>query len=145
MNIEDPNNLLLFQSLIFNVQSVIFFMNVDEWQRHVDQAAQAAGPEPAFPHLALQRLLPHLRLQHTVEPRPGWAPRTAYERLWARINAIIRRGAAHAVEPAVTQQNEWNAAVLQAVEQMIEADARVRAAVNIARMTGSEKQADTSN
>ncbi len=120
-------------------------MNVDEWQRRVDQAAQAAGPEPAFPHLALQRLLPHLRLQHIVEPRPPWAPRTAYERLWTRINAIIRRGAAHAVEPAVTQQNEWNAAVFAAVEQIIEADDRVRAAVSVARMNSSDKQPDTSN
>jgi hypothetical protein len=108
-------------------------MNVDDWQRRVDETAQAAGPEPAFPHLDLQRLLPHLRLRHIVEPRPAWAPRTAYERLWAQVNAVIRRGAAHAVEPVVTQQNEWNAAVLQALEQMIEANTGVRAAVSVTR------------
>ena len=114
-------------------------MNVDEWQHRVDQTAQAAGPEPTFPHLDLQRLLPRLRLQHSVEPRPAWTPRTAYERLWARVNTVIRRWAAHAVEPVVTQQNEWNATVLQALEHMIEADAGVRAAVSIARMRHNEK------
>ena len=114
-------------------------MNVDELQRRVDETAQTAGPEPAFPHLDLQRLLPHLRLQHVVEPRPAWAPRTAYERLWARINAVVRRGAAHAVEPVVAQQNEWNAVTLAALEQMIEADASVRAAVSVARMPGKRE------
>jgi hypothetical protein len=116
-------------------------MNVAESQQRVDEAAQAAGPEPLFPQLDLQRLLPVLRMQHVVEPRPPWAPRTAYERVWARINGVVRRVAAHAVEPAVAQQNESNAAVLAALEQMIEADAALRAAVSVARMRGSQREA----
>lgn len=120
-------------------------MNVDHLQQRIDDAAQAAGPEPLFPQLDLQRVLPHLRLHHLVEPRPAWAPRTAYERMWARINGLVRRGVAHAVEPAVAQQNEGNAAVLVALEQLIEADAALRAAVSVARMRNSEQQAITSN
>jgi hypothetical protein len=116
-------------------------MNVDELQRRVDQAAQVAGPEPLFPHLDLQHMVPHLRLHQVVEPRPAWAPRTAYERVWARINAVVRRIAAHAVEPAVMQQNESNAALLAVLEQMIAADAALCAAVSVARMRGSQGEA----
>lgn len=124
-----------------NIQCVIPPMNVNQAQQRIEQAAQAAGSEPAFPLLDLQRLLPHLRLHHTVEPRPVWAPRTAYERVWARINAVVRRGAAHAVEPAVMQQNEWNTATLAALEQMIATTASVRAAVDVARMHNRDQQA----
>lgn len=116
-------------------------MNVDHLQQRVAETAQAAGSDPAFPQLALQRLMPHLRIHHVVEPRPAWAPRTAYERVWARINGMVRRVAAHAVEPAVAQQNESNAAVLAALEQMIEADAALRAAISVARMRSSQREA----
>ena len=116
-------------------------MNVAQAQQRIEEIAQAAGPEPLFPQLDLQRMLPHLRIHHVVEPRPAWAPRTAYERMWARINGLVRRVAAHAVEPAVAQQNDSNAAVLAALEQLIAADAALRAAVSIARMRGSEQEA----
>lgn len=119
-------------------------MDVDQLQQRIAETAQAAGVDPVFPQLELQRMLPHLRGHHVVEPRPAWAPRTAYERVWARINGVVRRVAAHAVEPAVAQQNEGNAAVLAALEQLIEADAALRAAVSVARMSNSEQQANTS-
>ncbi len=108
-------------------------LRVSDLQRRIEAAAQAAGSEPTFPQLELHQLLPHLRLQHTVEPRPAFAPRTRYERVWARINTIVRRFAAHAIEPAVTQQNEFNAALLHALEQMIAADATLRAAISVER------------
>lgn len=108
-------------------------LRVSELQRRIEAAAQAAGPEPAFPQLELQQLLPHLRLRYAVNPRPAFVPRTRYERLWTWINTIVRRFAAHAVEPAVTQQNEFNAALLHTLEQMITADAALRAAISIER------------
>jgi hypothetical protein len=104
-------------------------IQVDELQRQIDTAAAQAGPEPAFPQLELQRLLPVLREHHAVEPRPPLIGRTAYERLWVRINQVVRRFAAHAVEPAVTQQNEFNHALLDTIESMIEADAALRGLV----------------
>jgi hypothetical protein len=104
-------------------------LRVDELQREIDAAAAQAGPEPAFPQLELQRLLPILREHHVVEPRPPLIGRTAYERLWVRINQVIRRFAAHAVEPAVAQQNEFNHALLDTLEGLIQADAALRGAV----------------
>jgi hypothetical protein len=104
-------------------------VQVDELQREIDAAAAEAGPEPAFPQLELQRLLPLLREYHTVEPRPPLIGRTAYERLWVRINQVLRRFAAHAVEPVVAQQNEFNRALLDTLERLIEADAALRGAV----------------
>jgi hypothetical protein len=108
-------------------------LNVDDLQRRVEASAAQAGSEPSFPQLELQRLLPHLGLQHAVEPRPALVGCTRYERLWVRINKAIRRIAAHAVEPVVTQQNEFNAALLGAVEQLMQADAAVRAAISVER------------
>lgn len=97
--------------------------------RQIAARAQQAGPEPRLPQLELQQLLPMLREHQTVEPRPLLIGRTRYERLWVRINRLLRRVAAHAVEPAVTQQNEFNAATQIALERLIEADAALRAAV----------------
>jgi hypothetical protein len=104
-------------------------IRVDELMREIEAAAAAAGPEPAFPQLDLQRLLPHLHADHEVEPRPPLIGRTPYERLWARINTVVRRVAAHAVEPAVAQQNEWNRAALEAIESFARADATLRAEI----------------
>jgi hypothetical protein len=104
-------------------------IQVEELQRQIDAAAAQAGAEPEFPQLELQRLLPILREQHTVEPRPPLIGRTAYERLWVRINQLVRRFAAHAVEPAVAQQNEFNRATLELLEDLIAADAALRGAV----------------
>ena len=104
-------------------------IQVDQLQRAIEAAAAQAGPEPAFPQLELQRLLPALREYHAVEPRPPLIGRTAYERLWVRINQVVRRCAAHAVEPAVAQQNEFNRALLDTLERLIEADAVLRGAV----------------
>ncbi|HEY0737596.1 MAG TPA: hypothetical protein VGD69_21940 [Herpetosiphonaceae bacterium] len=104
-------------------------IEVDELQRQIDEAAEHAGAEPDFPQLELQRLLPVLREQHVVEPRPPLIGRTAYERVWAQINQIVRRLAAHAVEPAVAQQNEFNRATLDLLEGLIAADAALRGAV----------------
>lgn len=108
-------------------------IQVDELQRQIDEAAACpqddAGAEPSFPQLELQRLLPVLREQHMVEPQPPLIGRTAYERVWVRINQIVRRFAAHAVEPAVTQQNEFNRATLELLEGLIAADAALRGAV----------------
>jgi hypothetical protein len=104
-------------------------IQVDELQRQIDAAAAQAGPEPEFPQLELQRLLPILHERHIVEPRPPLIGRTAYERLWVRINQVVRRFAGHAVEPAVTQQNEFNRATLELLEDLIAADAALRGAV----------------
>ena len=104
-------------------------LNVDQIMQTIAVRATEAGPEPPLPQLALQQLLPSLREQQAVEPRPALIGRTRYERLWARINRVVRRVAAHAVEPAVTQQNEFNAATQVALEGLIEADAALRAAV----------------
>lgn len=106
-------------------------MNVDQLQRRVDAAADAAGPEPLFPQLELQHLLPHLRLHHRVEPRPAFVPSSPYERVWAHINTLVRRIAAHAVEPVVAQQNEYNAALLDALEEMVAQQAALRARISI--------------
>jgi hypothetical protein len=104
-------------------------IRVDELQQEIETAASQAGPEPAFPQLELQRLVPALREYHAVEPRPPLIGRTSYERLWVRINQVLRRFAAHAVEPAVAQQNEFNRALLDTLERLIEADAALRGAV----------------
>ncbi len=108
-------------------------LNVDELMREIEAAAAQAGAEPQFPQLAMQQLLPALREYHAVEPRPPLIGRTRYERLWVRINQLLRRIAAHAVEPAVAQQNESNAAVLDALEQLLRADAGLRAVVTAQR------------
>ncbi|HEY0604521.1 MAG TPA: hypothetical protein VGD58_16495 [Herpetosiphonaceae bacterium] len=115
-------------------------IEVDELQRQIDEAAEHAGAEPGFPQLELQRLLPVLREQHVVEPRPPLIGRTTYERVWVQINQIVRRFAAHAVEPAVAQQNEFNRATLDLLEGLIAADAALRGAV-VARRA---EQADRS-
>jgi hypothetical protein len=104
-------------------------IDVDNLMGEIDAAALLAGPEPAFPQLELQQVLPELREYHAVEPRPPLIGRTRYERLWVRINGVLRRGAAHAVEPAVAQQNESNAALLAALEELVRSDAALRAAV----------------
>ncbi len=108
-------------------------LNVDELMREIEAAAPQAGAEPQFPQLAMQQLWPALREYHAVEPRPPLIGRTRYERLWVRINQLLRRIAAHAVEPAVAQQNESNAAVLDALEQLLRADAGLRAVVTAQR------------
>jgi len=102
---------------------------VDELMQQIEVAADQAGLEPAFPQLKLQQGLPLLREYHNVEPRPPLLGRTRYEQLWVRINQVVRRVAAHAVEPAVAQQNEYNAALLDAMEQLIAADAMLHGAV----------------
>lgn len=117
-------------------------IQVDELQQQIDAAAEEAGAEPVFPQLELQRLLPILREQHVVEPRPLLIGRTTYERVWVRINQVVRRFAAHAVEPAVTQQNEFNRATLELLEGLIAADAALRGAV-VARR--AEQAARTKN
>ena len=104
-------------------------INVDELMHEIEATAARGGAEPLFPQLAMQQLLPALREYHAVEPRPPLIGRTRYERLWVRINQLLRRGAAHAVEPAVAQQNESNTAVLDALEQLLRADAGLRAMV----------------
>ncbi len=104
-------------------------INVDDLMHEIEAAAAQAGAEPPFPQLVMQQLLPALREYHAVEPRPPLIGRTRYERLWVRINKVLRRVAAHAVEPAVAQQNESNTAVLDALEQLLRADASLRAVV----------------
>lgn len=103
-------------------------IRVDDLIRVIEARAREQT-EPDFPQLELQRLLPMLRETHAVEPRPPLLGRTRYERLWVRINRIVRRVAAHAVEPAVTQQNEFNDAVLTTIEGLIDADSALRGAV----------------
>jgi hypothetical protein len=114
-------------------------LHVDNLIREVNAAAENAGPEPVFPHLVLQQLVPLLREHHHVEPRPPLIGRTRYERLWVHINQILRRVAAHAVEPAVAQQNEFNTALLDALEQCMRADAELRASVVILRAKAEER------
>lgn len=104
-------------------------LEADALMRSIEARAAQAGPEPSFPQLQLQQLLPELRERRRVEPRPLLIGRTAYERLWVRINRLLRRVSAHAVEPAVTQQNEFNVAAEAALEALIETDAALRAAV----------------
>jgi hypothetical protein len=112
-------------------------IHVDNLMREIEEAAAHGGPEPPFPQLAMQQLLPALREYHAVEPRPPLIGRTRYERLWVRINQLLRRVASHAVEPAVTQQNESNTAVLDALEQLLRADAGLRSAVAARRAVRS--------
>lgn len=120
-------------------------IKVDDLMREVAARAAAAGPEPMFPQLALGQLQPELCEHAEVESRPILLGRTRYERLWARINRLVRRVAAHAVEPAVTQQNEWNAATLAALDGLIAADATLRASIAILRAENLKqgKQAKT--
>lgn len=104
-------------------------IHVDDLIREIDLLASEAGPEPPFPQLEVQQLMPTLREHAVVDPRPPLIGRTRYERLWMRINTIVRRVAAHAVEPAVAQQNEFNAALLDAIDGLTRADAALRAQV----------------
>ncbi|HEX6293116.1 MAG TPA: hypothetical protein VFZ66_28300 [Herpetosiphonaceae bacterium] len=117
-------------------------LRAEDLQREIDAAAAQAGPEPSFPQLELQQLLPLLREHHMVEPRPPLIGRTAYERLWVRINRVVRRIAAHAVEPAVTQQNEFNRTLLETLEGLIQADAALRGAVVAARAAQAARDRD---
>lgn len=104
-------------------------VHVDDLMREIEATAAQAGAEPRFPQLELEQLLPTLREQHLVQPRPPLIGHTRYERLWVRINKLVRRFAAHAVEPAVAQQNEFNATLQTTLEDLITANARLRAAV----------------
>ncbi len=82
-------------------------------------AEAAAAPVAApFPLLALAAEAPALREASVVVASPPLIGRTAYERLWAVINRLLRRAASPAIAPAVAQQNEWNAAVLDAVGEL---------------------------
>lgn len=107
--------------------------SVDQIMREIEAQAAQAGPEPIFGQLALQQLQPMLREYAHVEPRPPLIGRTRYERLWVRINTIVRRFAAHAIEPAVAQQNEWNTATLDAIDLLIRSDAALRASIDVLR------------
>lgn len=106
----------------------------------LDAAATAAEPEPDFPQQRLQETLPELYDRQRVEPRPLLIGRTVYERLWVRINTRLRRVAAHAVEPVVTQQNEWNTAAAGAVERLVEADAAIRDALLALRAARADER-----
>lgn len=117
-------------------------IRVDDLQQQIEKAAAHAEAEPEFPQLELQRLLPVLREQHTVEPRPPLIGRTAYERVWVRINQVVRRFAAHAVEPAVAQQNEFNRATLDLLQGLIAADAALRGAVVARRAEQATRHQD---
>ena len=117
-------------------------IHVDDLMREIEEVAARAGAEPPFPQLAMQQLLPALREHHLVEPRPPLIGRTRYERLWVRINQLLRRVAAHAVEPAVAQQNESNTAVLDALEQLLRADAGLRSLVAAQRASRSVLSAE---
>lgn len=108
-------------------------MNVDELMREIETAAAAAGPEPVLPHLELSRLLPQLAANQRVEPRPPLLGYSAYERFWAGINRVIRRIAAHGVEPVVHQQNAWNQATVEAISALAQAASMLRGAVVAAR------------
>lgn len=119
-------------------------LNVDQIMLTIVERAASAGPEPALPQLELQQLLPTLREQQRVEPRPPLIGRTRYERLWARINRVVRRVAAHAVEPVVSQQNEFNAATETALEDLIRVDAALRAAVIELRTTNAASRQPSS-
>ncbi len=115
--------------------------------REIEAAAvgAGAGAEPSFPHLALQGLLPELREYHVVEPRPPLIGRTRYERLWVRINQLLRRVAAHAVEPAVAQQNEFNSVLRDSLEQLVQSDAALRASVSALRARAQDADQDSTS
>ncbi|WP_026370176.1 hypothetical protein [Kallotenue papyrolyticum] len=117
-------------------------MNVDDLMREIEAAAAAAGPEPVLPHLELSRLMPQLAADRRVEPRPPLVGRSAYERLWARINRLIRRVAAHGVEPVVHQQNAWNQAAVEAIAALAQAAAMLRGAVVAARAARQAREHD---
>lgn len=92
-------------------------------------AAQAAPPDPSFPLLALGELDPQLQETSRVEAHPPLIGREPYERLWAVINRLVRRGAAPAVALVVQQQNEWNAAALDTLHQLATVQAALQAEV----------------
>lgn len=100
----------------------------------------AARVEPDFPQQRLQETLPELHDRVRVEPRPLLIGRTAYERLWVRINTRLRRIAAHAVEPVVHQQNEWNTVSADALDRLINADAAIRDAVLAVRAARADNR-----
>lgn len=104
-------------------------INVHEIMREIEARAAEAGREPEFPQLQIEQLRPVLHEHRMVEPRPLLIGRTRYERVWVGINTLLRRVAAHAVEPAVAQQNEFNAALHDSLALLIDSDAKVRAAV----------------
>ncbi len=118
---------------------------VDDLMREIEAVAARAGAEPYFPHLALQAQLPALREYHVVEPRPPLIGRTRYERLWVRINQLLRRIAAHAVEPAVGQQNEFNAVLRDSLEQLVHSDVALRAAIAALRAEQHAVEQDASS
>ena len=98
-------------------------------QAEIDRLAPEAGPEPPFPQLRLQQLLPVLREAVRVEPNPPLIGRTLYEQIWVVINRVIRRGASPGVEPGVLRQNDVNAGVQRALEGLMRADADLAAEV----------------
>jgi hypothetical protein len=102
---------------------------VAELQAEIEALARLAGPDLALPQLALQRLKPILQESVKVDPRPILLGRTAYERFWVVVNRLVRRVAGLGVEPGVAAQNDFNAGIERALEQMIRVDAALHAEV----------------
>ena len=115
-------------------------VDVAALQVEIEQRAREAGAEPAFPRLHLRQLVPILREAVKVEPSPPLIGRTLYERLWVAINSSIRRGARHAVEPAVAAQNAFNDGVQRSLERLMAGDAALHA--EIVRLRAESKHAE---
>lgn len=95
-----------------------------------DAVARSPQPEPAFPLLQFNELYPQLRETSRVVTRPPLIGRYAYERLWAIINRALRRLAGPAVDPAIVQQNEWNAVALETLSDLAAIQAALQAEVS---------------
>lgn len=102
---------------------------VEQLMSKVHAAATDDPPEPSFPLLKLDQMQPTLRETSVVIGRPPLIGRTPYERVWAVINRLLRRAAVHAVEPAVAQQNEWNAAVHATITDLARTQSALQAEV----------------
>ena len=109
---------------------------VTEIQAEIEALARLAGPEPALPQIAVQRLMPVLHEAARVDPWPALLGRTLYERFWVVVNRLIRRVAGLGVEPGVVAQNDFNASVKHALEGLIAGDAALHAEVVRLRAEG---------
>jgi hypothetical protein len=93
------------------------------------RAAQGAG-ESGTALSAIERELHHaaeqLEIARVVSAHWPLEGRTLYERAWALVNKVVRRGLQWYINPIVEQQNAFNDASARALRLLIEAHAELR-------------------
>jgi hypothetical protein len=98
---------------------------IHEWQALVDQRGQT-GPSAFFPELALQPYRAQLVQCQQVHAHWPLQQDSALQRVAALVQKLTRFYLRWLINPIVEQQNSFNAAVTEAIDPLLNADAEVR-------------------